>query len=569
MADPEEDKQAEGLEAATEQSCPVEMYNRKRCGRPIHTTPPGVDKEPVCLMHSKDPNKSDAAFQEEFERILRDAGEGCADFTRFVFPSANYAEREFRAVCIFADATFMQNADFFLATFTQGAEFSLATFTRGANFAEATFMQDARFSSTEFMQDVSFMKATFTQEANFTGAMFTQNAYFSGATFTQDANFKIAAFTENAFFTGATFNQNAYFRRATFTTEACFENTVFKRMARFVGATFKERVEFLETEFRDDVEIQPGPMLNLVRFEKPELVLFYKTYLGHALLHNCDVSSFLFSSVRWRGRPGNGKRMVFEEVIDTKHKAAAALRTKDDNPNDRNYDLIAELYQQLKKNYDDKRDYWTAGDFHYGEMEMKRLATPQPNHLSRWFAEKIKKSLTNENPSILARWAKRKGYSERSFHFFRREWHRSVGLAALYKYASEYGESYGRPVLWLVGFLFLFMFLYPILGLRPTLKVGAAQAAAHEFLSSGAGTAELSYRNYIHYGSLQPGGEKLSFPALLGHSLMTSVGVAALQRDLAYEPSYPWGRALSWFELALTSTLIALFLLAVRRQFRR
>jgi len=50
---------------------------------------------------------------------------------------------------------------------------------------------------------------------------------------------------------------------------------------------------------------------------------------------------------------------------------------------------------------------------------------------------------------------------------------------------------------------------------------------------------------------------------------MTSVGVAALQRDLAYEPSYPWGRALSWLELALTSTLIALFLLAVRRQFRR
>jgi hypothetical protein len=36
-----------------------------------------------------------------------------------------------------------------------------------------------------------------------------------------------------------------------------------------------------------------------------------------------------------------------------------------------------------------------------------------------------------------------------------------------------------------------------------------------------------------------------------------------------YEPSYPWGRLLALFEVLLTSTLIALFLLAVRRQFRR
>jgi len=33
--------------------------------------------------------------------------------------------------------------------------------------------------------------------------------------------------------------------------------------------------------------------------------------------------------------------------------------------------------------------------------------------------------------------------------------------------------------------------------------------------------------------------------------------------------SYPWGRALALLEFLLTSTLIALFLLAVRRQFKR
>ena len=50
---------------------------------------------------------------------------------------------------------------------------------------------------------------------------------------------------------------------------------------------------------------------------------------------------------------------------------------------------------------------------------------------------------------------------------------------------------------------------------------------------------------------------------------MTTLSVAAFQREFVYEPSYPGGRALALLELLLTSTLIALFLLAVRRHCRR
>ncbi len=57
--------------------------------------------------------------------------------------------------------------------------------------------------------------------------------------------------------------------------------------------------------------------------------------------------------------------------------------------------------------------------------------------------------------------------------------------------------------------------------------------------------------------------------ALVGHSLLTTLYVAAFQKDPLYEPSYPWGRLLALLEMLLTSTLFALFLLAVRRQFRR
>ena len=44
--------------------------------------------------------------------------------------------------------------------------------------------------------------------------------------------------------------------------------------------------------------------------------------------------------------------------------------------------------------------------------------------------------------------------------------------------------------------------------------------------------------------------------------------MAALQRDFDYQPVYPWGAVLRLLELLLTSTLVALFLLALRRRAR-
>jgi hypothetical protein len=57
--------------------------------------------------------------------------------------------------------------------------------------------------------------------------------------------------------------------------------------------------------------------------------------------------------------------------------------------------------------------------------------------------------------------------------------------------------------------------------------------------------------------------------AFFGNNAMSALSIAGFQKELRYEPRYPWGRALTLVELMLTSTLVALFLLAVRRQFRR
>jgi hypothetical protein len=616
MTDLEGDKRSEKHEVVAEQRCRVRMHNQQPCGRPIYSAPASADEKPVCMMHSKDPNKSDAAFQDEFERILGVAGKGAADFTRFVFPSARYADREFSAECTFRFATFTQDADFngaaftrnalfYEAMFTKNAVFNLATFAEGSSFAGARFAEDADFFHAEFTRDATFSRARFTRGANFCEATFIEDAFFKETTFTGSALFTKATFTQDAIFVGATFTEDADFIGATFTRYADFQEAIFTRLAefrettfteeanfsgvefqghslfgaaKFIGnvyfnwlrsfrplrpvestsedskpirvphvqtlfakkadfrnATFRERAEFRQTRFREDGAAEPGPILSDARFEKPDLVLFYKTHLGQALFHNCDVSRFVFSSVRWRQR-SNGKRMVLEddEELDLSQEVTRALLPQEDEAGDRNYALIAELYQQLKKNYDDKRDYWTAGDFHYGEMEMKRLSSHRRNPILRWL-------------------------------------HRHLGLVAWYKYASDYGESYVKPFLRLLLVLALFTFIYPACGLhRVSSEKGSPSRPAAQTSSPSTNADEISYAKFSEFLTAHPNGKLRGTVSFFVQSAMTSVSVASLRRDFAdYEPRSVSGRFAALIEFLLTSTLVALFLLAVRRQFRR
>ena len=477
-----EEQEKTGIQAVPEQTlCPIGMYRGATCHRPIYNAPRGVDKRPVCLMHSHDPKKDQPAFWQEFERILKKAGKGTADFSLVVFPEASFVGREFIPKCIFHEARFTQKANF-----------------RGA---------------------------TFTQVANFIETRFTQEADFRGATFTQVANFIEARFTQEADFIEATFTQEADFGRATFKDLATFS------YARFLGQAEFRKTEFPKQEGKDDT---PGAVFTRARFEKPEEVTFYQTDLSRALFHNCDVSKFAFSNVTWRKR-ANSKNMVFDEVVNLENEEAAALRPPENSPDDRNFSRVAELYQQLKKNYDDRRDYWTAGDFHYGEMELKRQSSRSP------------------------------------YSVFRRL-HRSLGLVAWYRRASEYGESYVWPLAWPAFVLLIFTLLFPVAGLH---RQDVQSSAPVSFPQSNPQSLEappahdVSYSSFLQFIQTHPRGQTYAVAEFFGNALMTTLYVASFQREFVYQPSYPWGCALALLELLLTSTLIALFLLAVRRHCRR
>lgn len=552
--EPDESTEWEG--EYREAGCPIwmgEYHGDVRCGRELHVAPDGVDEKPVCLMHSKDPQKQSGplfdAFCSEFERILGDAGQYLARFQRFVFPQLDLAGRYIEAICLFVEATFTRDADFRKVTFTEDAYFAGAIFTQNANFCsatftqsavfdrstfehqvqflEATFAQEATFVETNFMEKVQFHNAIFTKKADFFGTRFKQIAVFFGATFnegasfhsgtfTQGAIFNVATFTQYANFSMTTFGQKADFMGATFTLGAIFEGTKFDEEADWRECRFLGQANFRRTEFKSEDEETPSAVFSLAEFATPEDVVFDRVDLSQTLFVNCDVSEFWFtSSVQWAKRKGNRGLAVFEEKILLDPKFSEMQKRY--GPID--HGAVEQIYHQLKKNYDARLDYRKANELHFGEMEMRRLeARNYSAFLNPW------------------RWL--------------RPW---IGPEAWYLRASDYGNSYVKPILWLFATLFMAATLFPIPGLEIQLP---KPEPATTYLS--AWNKQDTWTNNCW-----------TEEKLFGNSFIAAVDSATFQRNPEYTPSYPWGRVLAIVETLLTSTLFGLFLLAIRRQFRR
>ncbi len=598
-----------GATASQSAACQSKRRDKTQCLKPVHPTDSSVDPAPACLMHSRDPKKLDhgsllfVEFFAEVNRILReadklhtDAGSPSppkvwADFSGFVFPQISWFERKVPTNCDFRSATFTGDANFGSATFTGAANFRGATFSEAADFRKATFSEAADFGATTFSDAAKFRGAKFRGAANFRGATFsgaasfglatfsgaadfgsatfTGDAYlfsatftgaadFSSATFTGAANFSDATFTGAADFRSATFTEAADFNFATFIGAAAFDSAKFHKTAVFHSATFHQAARFVRTKFRTDATLEAGPYFHWTQFEKPEKALFSEVDLGRALFYRAEVAKLRFHNVTWRQHgsdSGGSKRTrvhLFEEDVDIQQHyeegdlaedATEGLRQDSGDASERNYRVIADLYQQLKKNYEDRRDYATAGDFHYGEMEMRRLDSPHKHKLLRWFD-------------------------------------RNAGPTALYKYASSYGESFAKPALWLGAILLAFAVLYTLTGMTYDAEKdrGAQVQSMAQRVSAAPGVPPVASRRVVEVSWRNPA----VFPpqntpaaygwarlVLFGHGLMTALYVAAFQKDLVFEPSYPLGRIVALVELALTSTFIALFLLAVRRRFQR
>jgi hypothetical protein len=547
------------------------MHDKNPCGRAIHSAPADVDQKPVCLMHSRDPNKRKDDFQREFERILKEARRGIADFTEFVFPRANFSENKFHAQCIFRRATFSQDAnfskaefrrkaDFSRATFSQNAKFIGATFSQNANFSEAKFTQNARFVGATFTQSADFSLAEFTQDAEFRWAKFTQNARFVGATFTQDADFRGATFTQNADFRLATFTQNADFSEATFTQSADFDWAKFTLDAYFSRATFTQDADFSGAAIAGVLNLSNLPFVRdaqiiLRRINQRESVRVpdreaaeQQNLLGRPAsewptktiqipglklrFQNTLSDPFRFEDARWHKKEG---RLFLQDEEDLQR---AEVPT---------HELVAQAYRRLVLNFERNRQYELAEECVIGEMEMRRRDPERfifgPAGKARYYP-----------------WPTR-------FHTWLGE---HLSAIFLYRLLSFYGTSYRRAFGWLLFFVFLLFpfFFYGCAGL--TLRDGEAVV----FDKKGpAVRLESPWREVSWSAARKQGGTDDGASAhLLGvarETVLFSLEVATFQRARLYEPAGGWGRFFVVLETMFVPGQLTLLLLALRRRFRR
>jgi uncharacterized protein YjbI with pentapeptide repeats len=517
-------------------------------------------------MHSKDPSKHAGAlystFFLEFISILTAADQGTADYSKFVFPHLSLRSRDVEPHCIFKEAVFEEDMDLYKVTFKRSVDFTEAifeqkiscieavvfsgkadfvgaTFNGRASFGNATFCEDADFSGTtlnecgfamtvfnapasfamaNFNGKADFYETEFCKDATFLGAHFHEPHVFTATSFKGEANLGVVVFHKEAeFYQRTKFLGEVLFAETTFTGDVLFKDVSFAREVVFIHARFLASAHFGEGLFRSDDPLEPGPIFALTQFSR-EGALFDKTDLSHALFHSCDLNNVTFSSVRWPRRRHNDNLMVFDEVIPLSEDSTLRLSN-----GKRDYGLIAQLYQRLKKNYDNSLAYWDADHFHYGEMEMQRLAVPASGPLLKL----------------------------RAFY------QRNLSLIAWYRRGSSYGNSYLRPAAWLCGILLLFALLFPLTGLQRTSANTAAPSSPA-----------------VTYSSVWPSSSPLHDKIwaelkLLGKSSLTAIDAATFQKASEYTPIYPYGRALAILESLLTATLFALFLLAIRRQFRR
>lgn len=358
----------------------------------------------------------------------------------------------------------------------------------------------------------------------------------------------------DADFSGRTFDKNLDFSRAIIHRKINFQSCKFSDEAKadFSEAQFKESSEcfWVDTKLSDQGLFK---FTNIVCADTAN-VRFESVDLSGASFYLTDIEGFTFKNIVW-GKASKGLTrfaMKDESLFETHQRRELEklnenkeLDDKEKKKKKRDLEInylrqVEILYRQLKRNYEEKRDYHGEGDFHFGKLEMRR-----------------------KQKTLLEQW---------------------TSLTLPYRLVSSYGKKWGRA---LINF-FIAVFLFACLNtLWVQLKSSGKQSKATN-ASENQVAKSKSNRNpasdekqptpIATKSTKLPPNPPKPWEYRLGKFIDSSLftfKLMPLQRGLKYEAvDKPiWlgrvGKFVLILEFLTGPTLIALMLLAIRRQFRR
>jgi uncharacterized protein YjbI with pentapeptide repeats len=310
-----------------------------------------LSDNPNCILHARRKSKSKSDFRSEFKDHRSRSG----DFSGICFPyDIDFERLEFSGTSGFRGAIFYGDVSF-----------KETRFKSDANFRDVEFCAKSDFSAVRFEQRAEFYGALLRGTSTFREAIFEQDADFDTARFAVFATFVKVQFRKQVSFNAAAFPSGVTFRRARFEGGADFRDAVFRRVADFERSSFLSGTVF-NGEFSDLIFRDTELNFSQVIVDPLDAVSFREADFTRCRLEDTDVRQLELTGISWP-RLG-GRRAVFDEIAFKRDREAARHHRA----------RIERLYRELKQNYEDRRDFERAGDFHYGEKEMRRLnpATP-------------------------------------------------------------------------------------------------------------------------------------------------------------------------------------------------
>ena len=191
-----------------------------------------------------------------------------------------------------------------------------------------------------------------------------------------------------------------------------FQNGLFLPKPSFSGKRFLRLEKKMASIFKifSEAEID----FNLVTLDPPDGLIFRDVDLRKVSLICTDLRKAEITGAEWPEIAFKWWRFTFRKRIGVYDE----IRSQEGETH-----YIEKLYRELKQNYEDRRDYDRASDFHYGEKEIRRKNpdTPLGRRVLLW----------------------------------------------IYWLASGYGEICLRPILWAVCILIVSAIGYLYFGLVP------------------------------------------------------------------------------------------------------
>lgn len=352
---------------------------------------------------------------------------------------ANFRDANFSCETYFDAARFIDASNFHESTFGGHVTFRHADFDGAARFEKTKFKDEADFSQSHFRSDVDFGHAKFesTELAAFATANFDARATFDNARFSGDVTFHASSFASKAFFSDVYFGGNANFNAVTLGTDARFVRAQFNERVEFFGANridasrarFYRGFKISATENGEvslnDAQIGASSRIEPISSNTESSRLPCVKDLRYTDVQNLDLTGvdlswchFLnahhLSEVGIEGAITFGqspKSRVFPPRLVTRRRVIAderqwwiergqeawseGLSTNDlDVPGTRTYVndgngtrqvpnldamVVAASYRALRRGLETRRETELAGDFYYGEMQMRRKGTSNPS----------------------------------------------------------------------------------------------------------------------------------------------------------------------------------------------